>query len=242
VADGGLDWIRASVWGSVLWPKCSVVTVVASRYYGLWVLLRHSSAKSWASPVSVGPPTSRAVCRDSSVVVDGKVERSLSAHPSRYRRQRSVFSLPVAAVSVAVHFALRRWVGMWQSFWRKPNQTAVYGQRWRRLRMSSTSLEAFVRRLSTRSLIFQVQTVLRLFEGAATSASTSYPSWRRHLESHIDLLHLWGSDLGSVWRFEAWAEKRNEAYPSFFMYLRVVFLISLFPSVRGLESKNSVSV
>jgi hypothetical protein len=63
-------------------------------------------------------------------------------------------SLPVTAVSVAVHFALRRRVGMGQSFERKPYQTAVSGQRRRRLPMSSTSLEAFVERLSARSLIF----------------------------------------------------------------------------------------
>jgi hypothetical protein len=36
-------------------------------------------------------------------------------------------SLPVAAVGVAVHFALRRRVGMGQSFGRKPYQTAVSG-------------------------------------------------------------------------------------------------------------------
>jgi hypothetical protein len=78
-----------------------------------------------------------------------------------------------AAVGVAVHFALRRRVGMGQSFGRKPNQT-VSCQRRRRLRMSSTSLEAFVEMPFARSLIFQVQTLLRLFGGAATAALTSY--------------------------------------------------------------------
>jgi hypothetical protein len=37
-------------------------------------------------------------------------------------------SLPVAAVGVAVHFALRRRADMGQSFGRKPYQTAVSGQ------------------------------------------------------------------------------------------------------------------
>jgi hypothetical protein len=116
-------------------------------------------------------------------------------------------SLPVVAVGVAVHFALRRRVGMGQSFGRKPYQTTVSGQRRRHLRMSSTSLEAFVERLSTRCLIFQVQTLLRLFRGVATAASTSYPFLRRRLGSHFDLLHMWGNDLG----IEAWTEKSIEA-------------------------------
>jgi hypothetical protein len=42
-------------------------------------------------------------------------------------------SLPVVAVGIAVHFALRRRVGMGQSFGRKPYQTAALGQRRRHL-------------------------------------------------------------------------------------------------------------
>jgi hypothetical protein len=129
--------------------------------------------------------------------VDGKVEGSLSARTSRYRWSRPVFGFILLSI---VGLALGGAPG--ESFTRLWCRCQ---QRWR-IWMSWTSLEAFVEMLRACSLIFRVKTFLRLIGGAAMTALTSYPSWRRRFKNHVDVLYPWRAarwvfeDLKLEWR------------------------------------------